>query len=151
MKVAALLSLRLDGPVDGMEKESETTPGLFDSHDIAYPVAATFALLGLLFATSMLEGRAIGGDFVIGAVSLPIAIMISSISGRLTSLVPLPSSGLRVFGLSSVLLVFSILANLILPVNHIFVMMFFVSGGISAILNECNRFEESSIFFSLFI
>ena len=151
VKVAALLSLRLDGPVDGMEKESETTPGLFDSHDIAYPVAATFALLGLLFATSMLEGRAIGGDFVIGAVSLPIAIMISSISGRLTSLVPLPSSGLRVFGLSSVLLVFSILANLILPVNHIFVMMFFVSGVISAILNECNRFEESSIFFSLFI
>ena len=30
-------------------------------------------------------------------------------------------------------------------------MMFFVSGVISAILNECNRFEESSIFFSLFI
>ena len=153
VKVAALLSPRLDGPVDGMETESDTTSGHNIVYDIAYPAIATITLLGLLFATCILEGRDLGGEFIFDAIALPLAILVSSLSGRFTSLIPIASSGLRVSALASALLAFSLLANIISPTNfdHLFVTMFFITGLVSAILDECKRFEESSIFFSVII
>ena len=67
--------------------------------------------------------------------------------------IPIASSGLRVSALASALLAFSLLANIISPTkfDHLFVTMFFITGLVSAILDECKRFEESSIFFSVII
>ena len=153
MKVAALLSPRLDGPVDGMETESDTTSGHNIVYDIAYPTIATIALLGLLFVTCILEGRDLVGELVFEAIALPLAILISSLSGRFSSLIPFSSSGLRVSVHASALMAFSLIANIISPSNfdHLFVTMFLITGLVSAILNECKRFEESSIFFTAIV
>ena len=154
MKVAALLSLRLHDPVDGMGTDSDTISGDAVPHDIAAPAATTLALISLLFVTCLLEGREISGDFVSDALFLPMAVLISATAGRLTKpLIPLDSPGLRVFALSSSLLAISLIANLGSPTNfdHMFVASVFVVGMVSAILNESGRFEESSVFFSIIL
>ena len=116
------------------------------------PVAIAASLLFLFLATSSLDGRDLGNELN-SAILVTLSVLVPACIGRSSRLIPLENCASRIGYLTVALLVVGTASNYLDPdsFNHMFVTTFFFVGLVTALLNESDRTEESSLFISLIL